>query len=110
MNRDSHALPRQRLNRFERKIIMNIRRRIFVSLIVITASASVAGIASANGTLIRWHKMGEEEGGTNNSQVFTTLDSPVGVIAGNPDIQALDLNATNTPTCRTISRRPDGGT
>lgn len=87
---------------------MNIRRRILTTVTMIAASVSVAAIASANGTLIRWHKMGEEEGGSNNSAVSTTLDSPVGVIDGIPDIQALDLNANNTPTYRTISGRPDG--
>jgi hypothetical protein len=52
--------------------------------------------------------MGEEEGGTNNSDVFTTLDSPVPDINGIQDIQPLDLNAANTPTYRTITGRPDG--
>ena len=88
---------------------MNIRRRVLTSLTMIGASFFVAAVASANGTLIRWHKMGEEEGGTNNSPVSTTLDTPVGVIDGNPDIQPLDLTALNTPTYRTISGRPDGG-
>ena len=49
--------------------------------------------------------MGEQEGGTNNSAVFQTLDSPV----DGGDIQPLDLDALNTPTYRTITGRPDGG-
>ncbi len=88
---------------------MNIRRGIFASLTVIGASLSLAAVACANGTLIRWHKMGEEEGGSNNSPVFTTLDSPVGVIDGNADILALDLSAGGSPVYRTITGRPDGG-
>lgn len=88
---------------------MNLRQRYLTSLAVIAASMSIAAVANANGTLIRWHKMGEEEGGTNNSAVSSTADSPVGTIDGLPDIQALDLSATNTPTYRTISGRPDGG-
>jgi hypothetical protein len=71
---------------------------------VATVSMTVAAPALANGTLIRWHKMGEEEGGTNNSPVSTTLDSPVD--AG--DFQPLDLTAMNSPTYRTIAGRPDG--
>jgi hypothetical protein len=88
---------------------MNSRRQILTSLILIAASMSITALASANGTLIRWHKMGEEEGGTNNSDVFGTLDSPVPVINGIPDTVALDLGAANTPVYRTISGRPDGG-
>jgi len=84
---------------------MPIYRRILITLTMIAASASMATFAFADGTLIRWHKMGEEEGGTNGSSVFTTLDSPV----DGGDFQPLDLNATNTPTYRTISGRPDGG-
>jgi hypothetical protein len=56
--------------------------------------------------LIRWYKMGEQEGGTNGSPVFTTQDTPV----DGGDIQAIDLSATNTPTYVTIPARPDGGT
>ena len=77
---------------------MNIRRRVLAMAAIATASMTVAGAALADGTLIRWHKMGEEEGGTNNSPVFTTLDSPVD--AG--DFQPLDLTAMNSPTYRTI--------
>jgi len=84
---------------------MHIYRRILTTMTMVIASASLAAVASADGTLIRWHKMGEEEGGTNGSSVFGTLDSPVD--AG--DFQPLDLSATNTPTYRTISGRPDGG-
>jgi hypothetical protein len=65
----------------------------------------VATAARAGGTLLRWHKMGEEEGGTNNSPVFQTLDSPV----DGGDVQAIDLFANISPTYRTISGRPDGG-
>ena len=83
---------------------MHIYRRILTTMTMVIASASLAAVASADGTLIRWHKMGEEEGGTNGSSVFGTLDSPVD--AG--DFQPLDLSATNTPTYRTISGRPDG--
>jgi hypothetical protein len=50
--------------------------------------------------------MGEQEGGTNGSPVFTTQDTPV----DGGDIQAIDLSATNTPTYVTIPTRPDGGT
>jgi hypothetical protein len=88
---------------------MNSRRQILTILILIAATMATASTASANGTLIRWHKMGEEEGGVNNGAVTTTLDSPVPDINGMPDIQPLDLNATNTPTYRTITGRPDGG-
>lgn len=88
---------------------MDIRRRILTTLTFIAAITSLTSVASADGTLIRWHKMGEEEGGTNNSPVANTLDSPVGVINGIPDIQALDLVAANTPTYRNIVGRPDGG-
>jgi hypothetical protein len=84
---------------------MELKHRILTALTLIAASASMATVASADGTLIRWHKMGEEEGGTNNAAVFQTLDSPV----DGGDIQPLDLNATNTPTYRTIAGRPDGG-
>src|SRR4051812_37841262 len=85
---------------------MNIRRRFLITLVVIAASSHIAAVASANGTLLRWYKMGEQEGGTNNSPVSTTADSPV----NGGDIQALDLSATNSPTYRTIPTRPDGGT
>jgi len=88
---------------------MNIRRRILTTLIVIAAGMCVADSTFANGTLIRWHKMGEEEGGTNNTAVGTTLDSPVPIIDGIADIQPLDLTAANAPTYRTIVGRPDGG-
>ena len=84
---------------------MHIYRRILTTVTMVVASSSLAAVASADGTLIRWHMMGEEEGGTNGSSVFGTLDSPVD--AG--DFQPLDLSATNTPTYRTISGRPDGG-
>jgi hypothetical protein len=89
---------------------MNIRRRILTTLVVIAASTLFAAVAEANGTLIRWYKMGEQEGGTNNSPVSSTSDSPVGTINGIPDVQAIDLSATNSPTYRTIPTRPDGGT
>src|SRR4029079_11653217 len=89
---------------------MNIRRRFLTTLVVIAASSHIAAVADANGTLIRWYKMGEQEGGTNNSAVFSTSDSPVGTINGIPDVQALDLSATNSPVYRTIPTRPDGGT
>jgi hypothetical protein len=65
----------------------------------------MAQIATADGTLIRWHKMGEQEGGVNNASVFSTLDSPV----DGGDVQPLDLSAQNTPTYRTITGRLDGG-
>ena len=84
---------------------MNMRRQIFTTLTAIVASTSIAAVAQASGTLIRWHKMGEEEGGTNNSSVSFTLDSPV----DGSDFQPLDLSAVNSPTYRTISGRPDGG-
>ena len=85
---------------------MNLRQRFLTMLMVIAASLGIAAVAQANATLIRWYKMGEQEGGTNNSPVSTTLDSPV----DGGDIQPLDLFATNTPTYRTITGRPDGGT
>jgi hypothetical protein len=85
---------------------MNIRRRLLSTLIVIAASTGIAAVAEANGTLIRWYKMGEQEGGTNGSPVFTTQDTPV----DGGDIQAIDLSATNSPTYVTIPTRPDGGT
>lgn len=84
---------------------MNMRRQVFITSVAIVASLSIAAIVQATGTLIRWHKMGEQEGGTNNSAVGTTLDSPV----DGGDFQALDLSAVNSPTYRTISGRPDGG-
>jgi hypothetical protein len=84
---------------------MCIDQRSFRILALIAASGLLASLARADGTLIRWHKMGEEEGGTNNTSVFTTLDSPV----DGGDIQPLDLTAANTPTYRTIVGRPDGG-
>jgi trimeric autotransporter adhesin len=85
---------------------MNHRRRMVTTLLGIAASLSFAAATQASGTLIRWHKMGEEEGGTNNSPVSTTLDSPV----DGSDFVALDLSASNGPVYRTISGRPDGGT
>ena len=85
---------------------MNIRRRLLTTLIVIAASTRIAAVAEANGTLIRWYKMGEQEGGTNGSPVFTTQEDTV----DGGDIQAIDLSATNTPTYVTIPPRPDGGT
>src|SRR5262245_32276591 len=103
------GLPSRRSTRLERKITMNSRRQILLSVILIAASMSIATVASANGTLIRWHKMGEEEGGANNGAVGTTLDSPVPVINGITDVQPLDLSGTNTLTYRTIAGRPDGG-
>jgi hypothetical protein len=98
----------------ERKITMNSRRQILTSLILIAASMLPAAIASANGTLIRWHKLGEDdlEGVMdpvdNNDPVTSTSDSPVPDINGIQDVQALDLNATNMPVYRTISGRLDG--
>jgi hypothetical protein len=86
-------------------IAMEFNHRILTALVLIAASASLATVASADGTLIRWHKMGEQEGGANNAAVFQTLDSPV----DGGDIQALDLDGLNTPTYRTIVGRPDGG-
>jgi hypothetical protein len=87
---------------------MNSRRHILTGSSLVVVSISLAASASANGTLIRWHKMGEEEGGTNNAAVSSTLDSPVPPINSVTDIQALVLSAVNTPTYRTISGRPDG--
>jgi hypothetical protein len=84
---------------------MNIRRRIFAALSITVLSAVVVTGAHATGTLIRWHKMGEAEGGTNNAPVSIAADSPVD---GN-DFQPLDLTAVNSPVYRTISGRPDGG-
>lgn len=84
---------------------MNIRCRIFAALSASLLSAAIAPAAHATGTLIRWHKMGEEEGGTNNAPVSFTADSPV----DGSDFQPLDLSAINSPTYRTISGRPDGG-
>ncbi len=84
---------------------MNIRQRFLTALTGVAVSMCLAGFVQANGTLIRWHKMGEEEGGTNNTAVSVTLDSPV----DGSDIQPLDLTASNSPTYRTISGRPDGG-
>ena len=84
---------------------MNLRQSFLTTCAVIAVSLGIAAVAQANATLIRWYKMGEEEGGTNNSPVFTTQDSPV----DGGDIQPLDLFATNSPTYRTISGRPDGG-
>ncbi len=89
---------------------MNIRRRITITLSGLAVSLAVAAVACANGTPIMWYKMGEQEGGVNNGIVSTTLDSPVPVINGITDIQALDLSANNSPVYRTISGRPDGGT
>ncbi len=85
---------------------MNARRRTVATLIAVVAVACYADSARAGGTLVRWHKMGEEEGGTNNSTVFITLDSPT----DGSDFVALDLSASNSPTYRTITGRPDGGT
>lgn len=89
---------------------MNIRRRITITLSVWAASLGIAAVASANGTPIMWYKMGEQEGGVNNGNVSSTLDSPVPVINGITDTLALDLSAVNSPVYRTISGRPDGGT
>jgi hypothetical protein len=85
---------------------MNIRRRTLTTMAVIAASMSIAAVAEANATLIRWYKMGEEEGGTNNAAVTSTSDTPV----DGGDIQAIDLIATNSPVYRTIPTRTDGGT
>lgn len=85
---------------------MNIRREFLTVMIAIIASMSMAAAAHANATLLRWYKMGEQEGGVNNGSVTSTLDSPV----NGGDIQAIDLSATNAPKYRTISGRPDGGT
>ena len=85
---------------------MNMRRKIFTTSGDHRCELQVLPqLRSATGTLIRWHKMGEEEGGTNNSSVGSTLDSPV----NGSDFQPLDLSAINSPTYRTISGRPDGG-
>jgi hypothetical protein len=82
---------------------MTIYRRA-LGRFVLLASALTVTSAFADGTLVRWHKMGEQEGGTNNASVFQTLDTP---IDGN-DITDLPLDGLNTPTYRTITGRPDG--
>lgn len=82
------------------------RRRVAVTFVGFAAAIAVASVSLANGTLIRWHKMGEEEGGTNGSPVNVTLDTPI----NGSDFVALDLSATNSPVYRTITSRPDGGT
>lgn len=85
---------------------MDIRQRVYNSLLGVLATILFANAALANGTLIAWYKMGEQEGGTNNGLVSSTLDSPV----GGGDTFGVDLNAANSPVYRTISGRPDGGT
>jgi trimeric autotransporter adhesin len=75
-------------------------------LIASTVALIGAPIALGNGTLIAWYKMGEEEGGTNNSPVSFTSDSPLNA----SDTTNFDLGATNSPVYRTITGRPDGGT
>lgn len=84
---------------------MRTYRKLLAASIAVVVGATVVARLPANGTLIRWHKMGEEEGGINNTPVGFTLDSPV----NGGDFQPLDLSAVNSPTYRTISGRPDGG-
>ncbi|MGE3240194.1 MAG: LamG-like jellyroll fold domain-containing protein [Pirellulales bacterium] len=81
-------------------------RQILIALTALAAIESCAAVVEASGTLIRWHQMGEYEGGTNNAAVFATGDTPVD--AG--DFQPMDLTAVNSPVYRTIPVRPDGGT
>lgn len=85
--------------------MINTRHELFVALVAVVVNATLVAPLPGHQTLIRWYKMGEYEGGTNNSPVFGTLDSPVD---GN-DFQPLDLSAVNSPTYRTITGRPDGG-
>ncbi|HEX4415302.1 MAG TPA: LamG-like jellyroll fold domain-containing protein [Lacipirellulaceae bacterium] len=80
----------------------------WISRLLVVATVALAGATTAlgNGTLIASYKMGEEEGGTNNSPVSFTSDSPLNA----SDITNYDLGATNSPVYRTITGRPDGGT
>jgi Concanavalin A-like lectin/glucanases superfamily len=80
---------------------MNIGRQILLASIAVVATTCITSATFATGTLIRWHQMGEYEGGTNGGSVSTGYDTP---IAGDQ----FDLSAINTPTYRTISGRPDG--
>lgn len=64
--------------------------------------------ALANVTNDRLYRLGDAggEGAANNGAVTTTFDS-----AGLPSMgQLIDLTAVNSPTYRTITGRPDGGT
>jgi hypothetical protein len=72
---------------------------------MIGTSLLLTASAAADGTLLRWHRMGEQEGGVNNGAVFQTLDTNL----GGADFTDLPLDGTNTPTYRTIAGRPDGG-
>lgn len=85
---------------------MKTRPTTIAILFALLATMAATSAAHAGGTLIRWHKMGEEESGTNNSVVNTTLDTPI----NGSDLVALDLSAANSPVYRTISGRPDNGT
>lgn len=85
---------------------MNICPWIGRLLVVSTVTLIGATTAFGNGTLLAQYKMGEEEGGTNNSPTSFTSDSPV----NGSDFTNFDLFAVNSPVYRTISGRPDGGT
>jgi hypothetical protein len=84
---------------------MYIHRRILTLFVMIGTSLMLTASAAADGTLLRWHRMGEQEGGVNNGAVFQTLDTNL----GGADFTDLPLDGTNTPTYRTIAGRPDGG-
>ena len=85
---------------------MNIRRRVLTHFLAISVMLSGASLALASGTLVRWHKMGEDDGGSNGAISAGSVDTPI----NGSDTTALDLFATNSPVFRTIAGRQDGNT
>ncbi len=73
--------------------MITTRHDLFVALVAVVVSATLAAPLHASQSLIRWYKMGEEEGGTNNS--------PVGFV---PDSQ-LTRRISSLSICRLSTRR-----